>query len=268
MRAGRVMAGRYRIAAPLGRGGMGEVYRADDLELGTPVALKFLPAELEGDPVRLERLRLEVRLARQVSHPNVCRVFDIGGAEGRLFLTMELVDGEDLASLLRSEEWPVLRFLYRQSTTPMSPRRSSLAGSPLGNVVAPDDPLATVAYLAGMVRAPAVALSTSLGCLLLFVISRGALGRARAAAPAILWTVFLVLVLGLVASDLEAADRWVVAVVATTGFTVLAVRSGVLEAVGKVVHRGRRTAVTEARMEDADGRLHAHATSTCLIVEV
>jgi serine/threonine-protein kinase len=98
---GQLVGERYRIVSLLGRGGMGEVYRADDLELGTPVALKFLHAELEGDPVRLERLRREVRLARQVSHPNVCRVFDIGRGEGRSFLAMELVDGEDLASLLR-----------------------------------------------------------------------------------------------------------------------------------------------------------------------
>lgn len=101
LRPGQLVGERYRIAGLIGRGGMGEVYRADDLELATPVALKFLPAGLEGDPVRLERLRREVRLARQVSHPNVCRVFDIGEAAGRSFLAMELVDGEDLASLLR-----------------------------------------------------------------------------------------------------------------------------------------------------------------------
>ncbi len=99
--AGQEIAGRFRIVGRLGGGGMGEVYRADDHELGTSVALKFLPVELMGDPVRLERLRGEVRLARQISHPNVCRVFDIGDADGRPFLTMEYIDGEDLASLLR-----------------------------------------------------------------------------------------------------------------------------------------------------------------------
>lgn len=98
---GQVIAGRFRIVGRLGSGGMGDVYRADDHELGTSVALKFLPAELAGDPVRLERLRNEVRLARQVAHPNVCRVYDIGDADGRPFLTMEFIDGEDLASLLR-----------------------------------------------------------------------------------------------------------------------------------------------------------------------
>jgi serine/threonine-protein kinase len=80
---------------------MGEVYRADDLTLGQEVALKFLPARLAADPERLARLRREVRVARQVSHPNVCRVYDVGEADGQLFLTMEYIDGEDLAALLR-----------------------------------------------------------------------------------------------------------------------------------------------------------------------
>jgi hypothetical protein len=80
---------------------MGEVYRADDLRLEQPVALKFLPQSLEMDPARLARFHSEVRTARQVSHPNVCRVYDIGLADGRHFLSMEYVDGEDLASLLR-----------------------------------------------------------------------------------------------------------------------------------------------------------------------
>ena len=98
---GEVLAGRYRIIALLGRGGMGEVYRADDLELGQPVSLKFLPSSLAQSPGALERFRAEVRNARQVSHPNVCRVYDIGEYQGLHFLTMEFVDGEDLATLLR-----------------------------------------------------------------------------------------------------------------------------------------------------------------------
>jgi serine/threonine protein kinase len=92
---------RYRIVAPLGKGGMGEVYRAEDLRLGQPVALKFLPASLLRSEDALERFHREVRLARQVSHPNVCRVFDVGEADGQTFLSMEYVDGEDLASLMR-----------------------------------------------------------------------------------------------------------------------------------------------------------------------
>ncbi|MCX6612858.1 MAG: serine/threonine-protein kinase, partial [Acidobacteria bacterium] len=98
---GTLLNGRYRIIALLGKGGMGEVYRATDLTLGQSVALKFLPALASSDPRWLERFHSEVRIARQVSHPNVCRVYDIGEAEGLPFLSMEYVDGEDLASLLR-----------------------------------------------------------------------------------------------------------------------------------------------------------------------
>jgi serine/threonine-protein kinase len=96
-----VLAQRYRILGKLGQGGMGEVYKAADLLLGQTVALKFLPENLAANPSAIERFRNEVRLARQVSHANVCRVYDMGEAEGQLFLTMEYVDGEDLASLLR-----------------------------------------------------------------------------------------------------------------------------------------------------------------------
>jgi serine/threonine-protein kinase len=98
---GQMLGGRYRIVAPLGRGGMGEVYRADDLKLGQPVAIKLLPRGLEQDEELLERMRNEVRLSLRVTHPNVCRVYDIGEVDGRHFLSMEYVDGEDLASLLR-----------------------------------------------------------------------------------------------------------------------------------------------------------------------
>jgi Protein kinase domain len=99
--SGTTVAERYRIVAPLGKGGMGEVYRAEDLRLSQTVALKFLPRAMMQDEVARERFHQEVRLARQISHPNVCRVFDIGELDGRLFLTMEYVDGEDLSSLLR-----------------------------------------------------------------------------------------------------------------------------------------------------------------------
>lgn len=98
---GRLVASRYRIIALLGKGGMGEVYRADDLTLGQAVALKFLPDAAGTDEGLLERFRNEVRIARRVSHPNVCRVYDVGEVDGQTFFTMEYVDGEDLASLLR-----------------------------------------------------------------------------------------------------------------------------------------------------------------------
>jgi len=78
---------------------MGEVYRADDLRLGQSVALKFV--DFGSDARTLENLYHEVRVARQVSHPNVCRVHDVVEAEGIRFISMEYVDGEDLGSLLR-----------------------------------------------------------------------------------------------------------------------------------------------------------------------
>lgn len=98
---GTLLADRYRIVTQLGKGGMGEVYRADDLKLDLAVALKFLPAELAADAKRHAQLFEEIKVARRISHPNVCRVYDLGEAEGVYFLSMEYIDGEDLKSLLR-----------------------------------------------------------------------------------------------------------------------------------------------------------------------
>ncbi len=98
---GAVLDGRYRIMSLLGRGGMGEVYRADDLRLGQAVALKFLPTDLGQSTARLAQFHNEVRIARHVSHANVCRVYDVGEIDGQIYLSMEYVDGEDLASLIR-----------------------------------------------------------------------------------------------------------------------------------------------------------------------
>src|SRR5882724_8479216 len=98
---GTILGDRYRIVGLLGAGGMGEVYRADDLKLSQPVALKLLPESLEQDPVRLARLLSEERIARQISHPNVCRVYDAAEVDGHHVITMEYVDGENLASLVR-----------------------------------------------------------------------------------------------------------------------------------------------------------------------
>jgi serine/threonine-protein kinase len=80
---GTLLADRYRIIALLGRGGMGEVYRANDIKLGQPVALKCLPEATAHNPAIRARFHSEVRIARQVSHPNVCRVYDIGEVEGQ-----------------------------------------------------------------------------------------------------------------------------------------------------------------------------------------
>src|SRR5436190_20208897 len=98
---GTILGDRYRIVGLLGKGGMGEVYRADDLKLSQPVALKFLPDHLMSDGAALARFHREVRIARQVSHHNVCRVYDIGEIDGRHFLSMEFIKGEELSSLLR-----------------------------------------------------------------------------------------------------------------------------------------------------------------------
>ncbi len=97
---GTLLAERYRILGRLGKGGMGEVYRANDLRLGQTVALKFLPEAMAQNPGMLARFYNEVRVARQVTHPNVCRVYDIGEVSGQAFISMQFIDGEDLSSLL------------------------------------------------------------------------------------------------------------------------------------------------------------------------
>ena len=96
--SGEVFANRYRMIERIGSGGMGDVWRADDLVLDTPVALKVI---LSATPEAREGIVREVRLARQITHPSVCRVFDVGESGGVIFFSMELVRGEDLAALLR-----------------------------------------------------------------------------------------------------------------------------------------------------------------------
>jgi tetratricopeptide (TPR) repeat protein len=95
---GDVFARRYRMLARIGRGGMGDVWRAHDLILQTPVALKLIYSTAPEDR---ERILNEVRVARLITHPAVCRVFDVGEADGGVFYSMELVPGEDLAVFLR-----------------------------------------------------------------------------------------------------------------------------------------------------------------------
>lgn len=96
--AGDVFAGRYRMIARAGRGGMGDVWRADDLVLQTTVALKLVHGASAAARARIVD---EVRLARQITHPAVCRVFDVGEAGDVIFYSMEFVSGEDLAALLK-----------------------------------------------------------------------------------------------------------------------------------------------------------------------
>ncbi|MEO8483509.1 MAG: serine/threonine-protein kinase [Acidobacteriota bacterium] len=98
---GAVLGDRYRIVRLLGRGGMGTVYQAHDLRLNQTVAVKCLPPALARDTRLLSQFHQEVSLARQISHANVCRVYDIGETDGLLFLSMEYVDGEDLAAVIK-----------------------------------------------------------------------------------------------------------------------------------------------------------------------
>ncbi len=108
---GEVLAGRYRLLAPLGHGGAGEVWRGEDSVLERPVAVKLL-RRLEGDPMdAVERFRTEARAAARLTHPNVVATYDVGTANGQVFLVMELVDGPDLAQLLRTKGLPPERFV-------------------------------------------------------------------------------------------------------------------------------------------------------------
>jgi serine/threonine protein kinase/tetratricopeptide (TPR) repeat protein len=97
----------YRITARLGAGGMGEVFRADDLRLGRPVALKFLPASLQSDPESRARLLNEARAASMLRSPNIAVTYDIGESEGRDFIVMEYVEGELLSDRLSHGPLPM-----------------------------------------------------------------------------------------------------------------------------------------------------------------
>jgi tRNA A-37 threonylcarbamoyl transferase component Bud32/tetratricopeptide (TPR) repeat protein len=104
---GSVAAGRYRIERFIASGGMGEVYAARDLVLDVTVALKTLKPELEKSADAIARLRREITLARAVTNAHVCRVFDVGEHAGRVFLTMELLDGPTLADRIKQGRLPL-----------------------------------------------------------------------------------------------------------------------------------------------------------------
>lgn len=100
---GEILADRFRIVEPLGIGGMGSVYKAEDQELGTTVALKLMHSDLALDDSARERFHREINVARQITHPNVCRIFDLFRHEDYFFLTMELLPGETLHERIRRE---------------------------------------------------------------------------------------------------------------------------------------------------------------------
>ena len=97
---GSTFAGRYQIIEELGKGGMGKVYKVFDTKIKEKVALKLIRPEIASDQDTIERFSNEIRLARRIGHRNVCRMFDIGEAEGAHFITMEYVHGEDLKSMI------------------------------------------------------------------------------------------------------------------------------------------------------------------------
>src|SRR6266478_2153850 len=97
---GAMLAGRYEILQLIGRGGMGAVYKARDTELDRTVALKLIRPELAKDPQILKRFKQELILARQVTHKNVIRIFDLGQSDGIKFITMDFVEGRDLRQVL------------------------------------------------------------------------------------------------------------------------------------------------------------------------
>ncbi len=103
--------GFYEVLAPLGAGGMGEVYRAKDARLGRDVALKVLPTEAAGDAGRRSRFEQEARAASSLAHPNIVAVYDIGESDGSVWIAMELIEGRTVRDLLASGALPTRRAL-------------------------------------------------------------------------------------------------------------------------------------------------------------
>ncbi len=107
----RERLGPYQILSPLGAGGMGEVYRAQDTRLGREVAIKVLPGEIAVDKSRLERFEKEARAASSLNHPNIVTIYDIGSSDSLAYIAMELVEGRTLRGLLVSGPIALRRLL-------------------------------------------------------------------------------------------------------------------------------------------------------------
>ena len=100
---GRVVDGRYRVQSRIGTGGMGVVYRVEHLHLGKTAAMKVLSPDTASKPEAIRRFRLEAQSVSKLNHPNIVQTFDFGQFDGALYLVMEYIKGDDLASLLRRE---------------------------------------------------------------------------------------------------------------------------------------------------------------------
>ena len=101
LKTGTLIAGKYRIVEEVGAGGMGVVYKAEDLKLKRPVALKFLPPHLMDAPELKERFLVEAQAAAALNHPNICVIHEVGESEGRSYIAMEYVEGETLRDRVR-----------------------------------------------------------------------------------------------------------------------------------------------------------------------
>jgi tRNA A-37 threonylcarbamoyl transferase component Bud32 len=98
---GSIFANRYQVIEELGKGGMGRVYKVFDTEIKEKVALKLLKPEIAADQETIERFRNELKLARKISHHNICRMHDLSKEDGAYYITMEYISGEDLKSMIR-----------------------------------------------------------------------------------------------------------------------------------------------------------------------
>jgi eukaryotic-like serine/threonine-protein kinase len=111
--------GPYEIVAPLGAGGMGEVYRARGTRLDRTVAIKILPAQFSSDPISKQRFEREAKTISSLNHPHICVLHDVGHQDGIDYLVMECVDGETLAKRLEKGPLPLEQALKYGMQSPM-----------------------------------------------------------------------------------------------------------------------------------------------------